>query len=303
MRSFLFLVNPASGGGAGPAVAVPVARLLRDSGAEVEVAYSTGLEHTAGLVRTAAGRGGVVVSVGGDGMLSSVAGEVAGLGGVLGLLPAGRGNDFARTLGLPADPVELADLLLHGAPTPVDLISFTTPGAAPRLVVGSVYAGVDAHAAEIVDGVRWLPSRVQYPYAAVSALSRYVPASFEVVVDGRHHAFDAATVVVANSGYYGKGMHVAPGASVCDGLLDVVVVGAASRRDMLRALPRVYRGTHTGLEQVTALQGTTVELSAVPGPPVGGDGEPLGRLPTSSAHPARIEVVPAGLQVLTAGTR
>ncbi|WP_445255517.1 diacylglycerol/lipid kinase family protein [Nocardioides aurantiacus] len=276
MRSYSFLVNPLSGGGAAPAAVVPVARLLRDAGAAVEVTYSPGPGACVELVRAAVARGDVVVAVGGDGMLASVAGEVADRDGVLGLVPAGRGNDFARTLGLPSDAPGLADTLLHADARPVDLLALTLPGAGPRLVVGSVYAGVDAGA----------------------ALATYAPSSYDVVVDGRRHTVTAATVVVANSGHYGQGTHVAPDASVTDGLLDVVVVGAATRRQLLTALPRVYRGTHTELDQVTVLRGSVVELGATPAVPAGGDGEPLGTLPERGSATARVEVLPGRLRVL-----
>ena len=298
MRSFTFLVNPLSGGGAAPEAVVPVARLLRDAGATVEVTYSPGIKAAQDLVSAGIDRGDVIVAVGGDGMLSSMAGQVSRLGGILGMVPAGRGNDFARMLEMSAEPSDVATMLLDGAETSVYLLSATLPGAEPRLVAGSVYSGVDARAAAIADQVRWMPDRLQYPYAALRAFATYVPSTFEIVVDGQRHSFVAATVVVANSGYYGKGMHVAPNASVTDGLADVVVIEAASRRAMMKALPKVYDGQHIELEQVTVLRGTRIELSATPSVPMGGDGEPLGTLPTSSATPAVIEVLPAALRVL-----
>ena len=228
MRSFTFLVNPSSGGGAAPEAVVPVARLLRDAGASVEVTYSPGPKAMADLVGGALARGDVVVSVGGDGMLSSLAGAVSRGHGTLGVLPAGRGNDFARMLGLPEKPEAQARLLLEGPVRQVDLLSWTV-GGQDRLVAGSVYAGVDARASEIVDKAHWLPKKLQYPYAAVRSLATYQPGRYRVAVDGVEHEYDAATVVVANSAYYGKGMKIAPEASVSDGVLDVVVIEAASK--------------------------------------------------------------------------
>ena len=130
-RAFTFLVNPASGGGAAPGAVVPVARLLRDAGAPVEVTYSPGPAAMRDLVAGALGRGDVVVSVGGDGMLSSLAGAVSRGGGTLALLPAARGNDFARMLGLPDEPDAQARLLLEGEPRVVDLLA-TSIGARRR---------------------------------------------------------------------------------------------------------------------------------------------------------------------------
>ncbi|MEI5673539.1 MULTISPECIES: diacylglycerol kinase family protein [unclassified Nocardioides] len=300
MRSFTFLVNPASGGGAAPAAVVPVARLLRDAGATVDVTYSPGPLAMGELVTEAVGRGDVVVSVGGDGMLSHLAGQVAAAGGTLAVLPAGRGNDFARMLGLPTASPDVAELLLHGPASPVDLLGWTVPGTTTRVVAGSVYAGVDARAAALVHRMRWTPKQLQYPWAAVRSLATYQPGRFSVTVDGATHAFSAATVVVANSAYYGKGMKIAPAAAVDDGLLDVVVIEAASRLELVRSLPKVYDGGHVALDEVTVLTGRRVELhgTARGGIPVGADGEPLGDLPTLADPVAVVEVLPAALVVV-----
>lgn len=300
-RSFTFLVNPASGGGAAPAAVVPVARLLREAGATVDVTYSPGQRAMAGLVSEAVQRGDVVVSVGGDGMLSSLAGPVAEAGGTLGVLPAGRGNDFARMLDLPLDHAAQARQLLEGDGRRVDLLATTLPGTGTRLVVGSVYAGVDARAAEIVDRARWIPKRLQYPYAAVRSLATYRPGRFELILDGATTSHEAACVVVANSAYYGKGMQIAPAALVDDGLLDVVVIEAASKRALIRALPTIYDGSHVDLPEVTVRTGRRVELCAdgATGPvPVGGDGDPLGLLPGLGDPPALVEVRPGALTVI-----
>ena len=286
-RAFHCLVNPLSGGGSGPGAVVPVARLLRDAGAEVRVTYSPGPVGCADLARRSAESGEVVVAVGGDGMLASVAAAVSEAGGVLGIVPSGRGNDFARMLGVPAGPAALADLLLGATPRPVDAIA-----AAGRLVLGSVYAGVDSDASEVVDRSHRLPRSLQYPYAALRALARYAPTCFSVTVDGERHDERAATVVVANSGYYGAGMRIAPGAVVDDGLLDVVVVRAASRARLVRALPRLYDGSHVDLDEVMVLRGREVTLAADAHVTAYGDGERLVPLPlTAAVRPAALSVL------------
>lgn len=298
-RSFTLLVNPSSGGGAAPGAVVPVARLLREAGATVDVTYSPGPHAMATLVDEAVGRGDVVVSVGGDGMLSSLAGLVSDRGGTLGMLPAGRGNDFARMLGLPDDAEAQARILLEGEVRAIDLLAVTM-GGRRRLVAGSVYAGVDARAAEIVDRATWLPRRLQYPYAALRSLATYQPGHYRVAVDGVEHEYAAATVVVANSAYYGSGMRIAPSASVEDGVLDVVVIEAASRLALMRSLPKVYDGAHVHLPEVTVLTGTRVEVhgTARSPIPVGADGEPVGALPPLTAPPAVVEVLPGALPLL-----
>lgn len=289
-RSFTFLVNPLAGGGAAPGAVVPVSRLLRDAGAAVEVTYSPGPQAMAELAAAAVDHGDVVVSVGGDGMLASLAGHVAALGGTLGIVPAGRGNDFARMLGLPSEPEAVARVLLEREPRAVDLID-----AGTRWVAGSVYAGVDARAAELVDRMHRVPRPLQYPLAAVRALATYRPTRVHVTVDGVESAYDAALVVVANSAYYGSGMRIAPPADVEDGLLDVVVVAAASRTALIRALPSVYDGAHIERDEVTVLRGSSVRLWAESPVACGADGEPLDTL---GREPLDLAVRPGALRVL-----
>ena len=95
-------------------------------------------------------------------------------------------------------------------------------------------------------------------------------------------------------------MKIAPAAKVDDGLLDIVVIEAASKLALMRALPKVYDGEHVELPEVTVLTGHRVELraDAARPVPVGGDGEPLGSLPPQSGEPAVVELMPGALSVI-----
>jgi len=287
MRRFRILVNPLSGGGAAPAAVARVEALLRAAGADVGVETSTSAAHSQEVVASAVAAGEVVVAAGGDGMLASIGGAVVAAEGQLGIIPSGRGNDFARMLGLSADPSEVAHCLLSGSPTALDVID--TGGT---IVLGSMYAGVDSMASELVDNARRLPSAIQYPYAAVRALLTYKPATFTVTVDGHRHEQRAYNVVVANSAYYGKGMKIAPAADVRDGLLEVIVLPADSRWGMVRRLPKVYDGTHIEMAGVTCFRGTSVSVEADCPVQAYGDGERIGPLPRTAT------VVPRAIQVL-----
>lgn len=286
-RRFRILVNPLSGGGAAPAAVEKVERLLVAAGAEVTVETSHSAEQSRSAVVDAVAHDQVVVAAGGDGMLASIGSAVVAAGGILGIVPSGRGNDFARMLELSDEPEPVARCLLEGEATPIDVIE--TDG---RVVLGSMYAGVDSLASEIVDGARRLPATVQYPYAAVRSLLTYRPARFTVTVDGHVHEQDAYNVVVANSAYYGKGMRIAPDADVRDGVLDVIVLPADSRWGMVRRLPKVYDGSHVELDGVTVLRGREVRVAADREVLAYGDGERLGPLPrTAVVRPGAIRIL------------
>jgi diacylglycerol kinase family enzyme len=125
----------------------------------------------------------------------------------------------------------------------------------------------------------------------VRSLLTYTPTTFRLTVDGVSHEQDAFSVVVANSGYYGSGMHIAPMADVHDGLLDVVVLPAGSRVRMVRNLPKVYDGRHVDLPDVTVLRGRSVRVEADEVVAYG-DGERIGPLPrTATVRPGAINVL------------
>lgn len=280
------IVNPASGGGRALATAQPVIEALRARSAQVRVTMSPGIDAADDLVAACAHAEERCVVVGGDGMVSSMAGPACRHGVAFGIIPAGRGNDFARQLGIPDDPGEQATRLLAAAVTPVDAIE-----VAGRVVVGSVYAGVDSRTSEIVNGLHRMPAALQYPYGAVRALATFPRTSYTVSIDDQVHRFEGFTVVAANSGYYGKGMHIAPGADVHDGLLDVVMIAAGNRARFIARLPSVYRGTHVGHPEITVLRGRVVTIEAE-GVAAYADGEPLSQLPVTA------RVLPGALQLL-----
>lgn len=287
MRTFTAVVNPAAGGEAAAAKLLPVARLLREDGAEVRVEYSRGLEHAAELARDAAARGEVVVGVGGDGMVGSMAGALAGTDGVLGIVPAGRGNDFARQLGLPGEPEAVAALLREAEPRAVDVID-----ADGTIVAGSVYAGVDAVANHHINRAKRLPGSVAYYIGPLRAVATWRAAAYRVTVDGRTHAELGYTVVAANSGFYGYGRHVAPDARVDDGLLDIVIIKDAPKRLFFAVMRELEHGTHVDRPEVEVLRGREVRIEADRTLPFAGDGELLGELPVT------VRVRPGGLRVL-----
>jgi len=81
-------------------------------------------------------------------------------------------------------------------------------------------------------------------------------------------------------------------------MLDVVIIEAESRRTLMRSLPKVYQGAHVDLPGVHVRRGRRVEVTASPQVSMGGDGEPVGRLPGLGQPPAVVEVLPQALTVL-----
>ncbi len=294
------LVNPAAGGGRAARVAPVAVEALRALGLTVERSDTRSLEHARELAREAARAGETVVGVSGDGLLGALADELrAHPGSVLGIVPGGRGNDFARVLGIPNDAHAAAAIIADGNLQSVDLGIVHARDAEARAFVGIASAGFDSDANGIAnEAPPWLGALV-YAYGALRALAAWRPASFEIELDppGERHTIVGYSVGAANSKAYGGGMRAAPGAMLDDGLLDVMVLGAVSKRVFLtRILPRVFKGTHVEEPAVKVFRAREISLSSDRPFSMYADGDPIGDLPL------RVSAARAAITVLTPRT-
>jgi diacylglycerol kinase family enzyme len=197
---------------------------------------------------------------------------------VLGIIPAGRSNDFARTLGIPADPARAAAVLLRGGHREVDLIGVRAGDGPEQVVAGSVCLGIPSEGARIAAASRLPPGGLAYRIAELRALRAWQPASFTVAAEAgapAGAAFPGFCVVVANSAYFAGGTPVAPDADVTDGLLDVITVGDGSKLSFVRVILLASRGRHTRLGQVGATRAASVTVTADRAMYARADGEPL----------------------------
>jgi YegS/Rv2252/BmrU family lipid kinase len=285
------IVNPSAGGGKAGRVAPEVERTLRGHGLAVRRVDTRDLDHARTLAEEAARAGETVVALSGDGMVGVVADVLRHMpGAVLGVLPGGRGNDLARVLGIPEDPLAACAVIAHGVPRAMDVGEVSG-----QAFVGIASAGFDSDANRIANQApSWLGGLV-YVYGALRALAAWRPARFQVELDppGEHLSFSAYTVGAANSKTYGGGMRAAPNAMLDDGLLEVVVLESISKlRFLTTILPRVFKGTHVQLPSVQVFRAAEVEISADRPFTMYADGDPIGDLPV------RVRAVHGAVSVL-----
>lgn len=302
MPRFCLIVNPAAGRGRSLQILPQATAALDAAAADYQVTRSRSLDHAVQLAEQAAQAGEVVVAVGGDGLAGALAGATSRQGGRYAIIPAGRGNDLARVLGLPADPAEAASYLVRAIARQVDLIGVSVAGQPEAIVAGSVYAGVPSVAGEIANRTRLLPGSLVYPVSALRAVAGWKPARFCLTGDRGRHDFAGYAVVVANSAYFGAGMMVAPPALVDDGLLDLVLMRHGPKLAFVRALTKIKDGSHTALAEVSLARDTEVTMTIDRPVPVAADGETLRfAAPLPAGTPLRIRVLPGALTVLAPG--
>jgi YegS/Rv2252/BmrU family lipid kinase len=272
------IVNPAAGGGKSGRLGPELERTMRGHGLTVRRVETRDLQHARELALEAAGLGETVVALSGDGMIGAIADALRSVpGATLGVLPGGRGNDFARVLGIPSDPQAACATIAEGHPRAVDLGE-----VAGRAFVGIASAGFDSDANRIAnEAPSWLGGLV-YAYGALRALASWRPATFEIELDppGERHTFTGYSIGAANSKAYGGGMYAAPEALLDDGLLEVVTMEHMSRwRFLSSVLPKVFKGTHVELPAVRVFRAAEVTISADRPFTMYADGDPIGELP------------------------
>jgi YegS/Rv2252/BmrU family lipid kinase len=251
------------------------------------VERTRGLEDGVERALRAAEAGEVPVVVSGDGLIGAVGGALAGSQTPLGIVPAGRGNDLARVLGIPSAPDAAVEMLIAGQTRRIDVGEVNG-----QRFLGVASIGFDSEANRLANETRWLRGNLVYAYAGVRTLLGWKPARFTLAAGEERERFSGYSVSVANSKAFGGGMLIAPDADLADGEFDVVTVGEVGKLRFLSNLPKVFRGTHVKEDEVRVFRASRLELSASRPFPVYADGEHLTDLP------ATLRVLPSALSVI-----
>lgn len=297
------VVNPAANGNRGSTPGAGVVRELQASGHEVVDLSDETADAAQRRARAACEsqdrRLDALVVVGGDGMVHLGVNAVAGTGVGLGLVAMGSGNDFARTVGIPAHDGRAAlrgiEAALERGPRAIDVLR-SEGGDGVRRTACVLSAGFDAAVNARANGYRFPPGGGKYIRGVFAELRGFRPYGFTLTIDGEPRELEGTIVAIANGPYLGGGMKIAPSAQIDDGLLEVVIAQGLSAWQMVRLFPRIYEGTHVQHPAVEVLRAREVVLQpwdGYPAPPdAHGDGERIGALPMT------VRVEPGAVRLL-----
>lgn len=274
------VANPTSGRGRVSRMLPQVVAALSAQGLDAHVVVSQDAGHLRAAVREAreAGEERVVVC-GGDGSLHLAAQELAGGDTALAIVPAGTGDDNARTLGIPRGDVPAAARLAASGPVSrVDLGRVRTADGTERVFLGVLSSGFDSLVNERANVMTWPSGNARYLVAILAELRTFRPVPYVATLDGRSVSGDAMLVAVGNGVSYGGGMRVCPDAVPDDGMLDITWLHGVGKGTFLRVFPQVFTGGHVRSPYVSTTRAAAIELDA-PGQLAYADGERVGPLP------------------------
>ena len=281
------LVNPSSAGGRSLKLLPRIEAALDARRAVFRVEKTRSLEHGAELALAAAELGEAPVVVSGDGLMGAIGGAMAGSEAPLGLIPAGRGNDLARALGIPTEPEAAVDAILDGHSRRIDVGE-----ANGKRFLGIASVGFDSECNRLANETHWLRGNLVYAYSMPRMLIGWRSARFTIAAGEERKRLTGYFVAVANNSVYGGGMWIAPEAEIDDGEFDVVAITEVGKLRFLRGLRDVLKGAHLGKDEVSVFRAPRLELDASRPFPVYADGDHLTDLPVS------LRVLPRCLSIL-----
>jgi len=295
------IVNPTAGAGRTAKKWPQIMGLLKSNGLRFEHDLTEAPGHAIELAKSAAKKGyELVVSVGGDGTIHEIVNglyDAGSMGDVmLGIISTGAGNDYIRTIGIPRHHEEACRCLMKPRKLVVDLgvVEYVSNGQiTKRLFVNFAGLGFDAEVVKATtQRFKALGSLPSYLIGLLTTFLSYENREVSLELDGQAEERKVCVILMGNGKYGGGGMLTTPHADPTDGLLDVLIIDALSKRDLLWSLPRIYRGTHLTHPKVTVKRAREIDIRPTQQMSVEADGELLGEAP------ARFHVLPAALTVV-----
>ncbi len=234
------ICNPTSGNGIGKAIGEKTVDLLHQAGLSCTCHHTAFPMHAVQLTKEALAAGAdAVIAVGGDGTLHEVAQSLAGTDTPLGIIAAGTGNDFIKTLHIPADTEQALDIILHSPPRPVDTVRIND-----RLFINECGCGFDVMVLDYAEKAKKVVKGIlPYLHGVIQTILHYHDTRVRYSVDGGEVREENLLVMaIGNGRFIGGGIPIAPHAVPDDGRLDFLTISSMTRSRMFSVLPGLLKG-------------------------------------------------------------
>ena len=234
-----------------------------------------------------------VIAAGGDGTLNEVVNGIAtprcARAVCIGVVPLGTGNDFARSLGLPATLDENIDILRAKQTAPIDLVRVKSDRT--RYFVNVSAGGFSGVVNEkLTPEIKHAWGPLAYVRSAAAALPELHAYRTTIVLDGTERlSIDLYNVIIANGRFVAAGLPIAPNADPSDGLLDVVLIPKLPKPEMALLATEMVLGKHLSSNALIFRRAKKISVRSRPEMWFNVDGEPVGN------EPALFQVVPRAL--------
>lgn len=285
-KSILFIINPISGGKNKKNFQEAAGRYLDKEKFEARYVFTEDAGHAYNIsVEAISDNVDIIVSVGGDGTMNEIASAIEGTDKQMGIIPYGSGNGLARSLNLPMDHKKAVLRLNSLTEKRIDSAVFNGKKFFNMAGIG-FDATISARFAK--DKTRGLHGYVK---TALQEIAGYKPEEYKIEIDEKKIEIKAFMLSIANSSQYGNNAHIAPNASVSDGLLDMCII----KPFPLYLFPVMGYSMFSKNQHklVDIIKGKFIRITREKAGPVHLDGEPH-----QMGEEIEVEVKPLSLKVL-----
>ncbi|MDF2548628.1 MAG: hypothetical protein K0R93_3526 [Anaerosolibacter sp.] len=288
---WMFIVNPVAGKGKGRDVAQQIQKFMKKKNIAYEIRFTKFKGDGEILAKEAVDRGCcTIIAVGGDGTIYEV---VNGMGigtGTLGVIPCGTGNDLAKTLGIPENPVKAMEIIHGEHATAIDCGK-----ANGRYFLNVASIGLDAEIVKETENIkRYIKGPSAYIAGVLKTLLSFRDKEVIIEVDGIQTKKQIMLVAVANGKYYGGGMKIAPKADIQDGYFDICIINKISKGKVLRLFPTIFSGEHIKVNEVEMIRGKKIKIIGLEKLILNVDGDIVGEAPVT------MDIYSGGIKVFVA---
>ncbi|SKC88919.1 diacylglycerol/lipid kinase family protein [Maledivibacter halophilus] len=289
MKKYLFVVNPVAGKGRTVEIIPKIKESFDKDNIQYEVKITSQRGEGEKIVREGIDKGYThIISVGGDGTAYEVVNGIRREKIVLGILPAGTGNDFARMINMPKDHDEILKVLKMGKTKRVDIGMVNN-----RYFLNCSSVGIDAEIVKETEAIKqYVSGPLAYLIGVFKTLTKYKNKEVEIFIDNKKIKRNIELVAVSNGKYYGGGMKINPMADFHDGLLDICLVNKINKIKFASLFFTVFKGQHIRFQEVEIFRGKEVKILGDKSLLLNADGDIIGNIPAEiNIQKTRIDVI------------
>lgn len=275
MKKYLFIINPIAGKGKALELIPQIESFFRE-----DINFDIVITKEEGHGKKIAGsitkeKYSHVISVGGDGTLFEVLNGIKNKDIILGVIPAGTGNDLARTIQLPKKPQDVLSIIKRGNTKKIDIGRVND-----ELFLNVVSVGIDAEIAKETERIKgYVSGTMAYVLGVFKTLTKYKSKNITLMIDGKKFDREIELIAVGNGMYYGGGMKITPLAVINDGYLDICLVNRLSKLKLAALFPTVFKGKHIIIKDVEVFRGREIQIFSKEPLLINADGNIIGTTP------------------------
>ncbi len=257
----VFIINPAAGKGKALGL-VPIIRdYFKGKPDKYVIKITEYPGHATKIAREYANSGTCrIYSIGGDGTVNEIVNGMAGTKASLGVIPAGSGNDFIRSIHGEYQSSDIVSDTIRGQERSIDLAR-----ANGKYFINISSIGFDAdvvYNAQKFKRLPYIPGSMAYLFSLIYTIFKNKISEVKVTIDNQEISLKILLAAVANGRFYGGGMLPAPAAALDDGLLDICLVREVNRLKILTLFPKYMKGEHGEIEYVSFKRAKKIKIES-----------------------------------------